>query len=162
MGKPRADDIVAALGLEPHPEGGCYREFFRSGSPVTPRDGRAARAALSAIYYLLRAGETSRWHAVRSDEQWTLLEGDALELSVLDRATFAVTAHRLGAGAPASTRTAVVPGGSWQTARPLGEFALVACTVGPGFDFADFAFLADDPPAAERLRREYPGLAVFL
>ena len=158
----RADEIIGSLALEPHPEGGYFREFFRSESSVTPGDGRGDRAALSSIYFLLRAGGSSRWHAVRSDEQWTFLEGEPLELLVLDRASLRPTTHLLGAAGGGGTPTVVVPGGAWQAARPLGSYALVACTVGPGFDFVDFEFMADDAAAASRLRREAPGMAGLL
>jgi predicted cupin superfamily sugar epimerase len=158
----RADDIIRTLGLEPHPEGGCYREFFRSVEQVTPADGRGARAALSAIYFMLRAGGSSRWHAVRSDEQWTYLEGDPLELFVIDRATFRPVTHRLGGPAGGGTATVVVPAGAWQAASPTGSHTLVTCVVGPGFDFDDFEFMGDNPEATERLRREFPALTRFL
>jgi len=155
----RALQLVQELGLEPHPEGGWYREIFRASETVIPADGRGERAAMSVIYYALAEAQISRWHSVRADEQWTLLDGDALELTVLDPATFRAAPFRLERGGHATT---VVPGGAWQTARPLGAFALVACTVGPGFDFADFRFMADDAQARERLRRESPALARFL
>lgn len=154
-----AAQLVQTLGLEPHPEGGWYREIFRARGAVTPADGRGERAAMSVIYYLLAEAQASRWHAVRADEQWTLLDGEALELTVLDPATFQAAPIRLKRG---GTMTAVVPGGAWQTARPLGAFALVTCTVGPGFDFQDFRFMADDDMAAARLRRTLPSLAKFL
>lgn len=76
----RAADLVTALGLQPHPEGGRFREIYRSAAAVDPRDGRPVRSAVTAIYYLLVAGEMSRWHRVRSDEVWHFLEGDPLEL----------------------------------------------------------------------------------
>ncbi|MDH4036903.1 MAG: cupin domain-containing protein [Candidatus Krumholzibacteria bacterium] len=162
MAGSRSKQLILALQLEPHPEGGFYREVFRSPAVVKPGDGRGTRAALSAIYFLLGEGGTSRWHSVRSDEQWTFLEGDPLELLVIDRATFGVTVHRLGASSGGDITTAVVPGGAWQAARALGTHALVTCTVGPGFDFADFAFMADDAAAAARLRGEAPDLVRLL
>lgn len=158
----RAEEIIRLLALEPHPEGGHYREFFRSDAVVVPGDGRGARAALSAIYFLLRSGDASRWHSVRSDEQWTFLEGDPIELLVLDRRTFRLTTHRLSDPGGGGIVTAVVPGGAWQAARPAGRHALVACTVGPAFDFADFVFMADDAEEEARLRRELPALALLL
>lgn len=157
----RAEEIIAALALAPHPEGGFFREFFRSPASVDPGDGRPPRAALSAIYFLLRAGDVSRWHSVRSDEQWTFLAGDALELVVLERASFRAAVHRVGAGTHCEP-VVVVPGGSWQAARPLGSHALVTCTVGPAFEFADFRLMADDGDASARLHRDAPELARFL
>jgi predicted cupin superfamily sugar epimerase len=157
----RADEIIRSLALAPHPEGGFYREFFRAGATVTPVDGRGARAALSTIYFLLCAGDASRWHSVRSDEQWTFLEGAPVELFVLDRSSFRLKTHRLGA-ADGGVATVVVPAGAWQAARAPDGYALVTCTVGPGFEFDDFSFMADDAEASERLRRESPMLARLL
>ncbi len=157
-----AEDLIRELALAPHPEGGYYREFFRSPEVVMTRDGRGERAALSAILFLLCAGDVSRWHSVVSDEQWTFLEGEPLELTVLDRDSFQRTVCQIGPADGRSGRTAVVPGRAWQTARPLGSYTLVTCTVGPGFDFADFSFMADDSVASSRLRREAPELARFL
>jgi predicted cupin superfamily sugar epimerase len=154
---PRATELIALLDLRPHPEGGHYREVFRSSGQVTPADGRGARAALTTIYFLLPAGDVSRWHQVTSDEVWHLYEGGPLELLELDASGDALVRHRLGAigpGADAPVRT--IPAGSWQAARPLGDYVLVGCTVGPGFDFADFRLLADDVEPAEKLRAAWP------
>jgi hypothetical protein len=87
----RAGELVAALGLAPHPEGGWYREVFRSAQQVTPHDGRGSRSALTSIDFLLAPGEASAWHRVRSDEAWHLLEGGPLQLWLLSPALDAVT-----------------------------------------------------------------------
>jgi predicted cupin superfamily sugar epimerase len=162
MVESRAEELIREFRLEPHPEGGHYREFFRSAVVADPGEDRGPRAALSAIYFLLGEGGTSRWHSVRSDEQWTFLEGAPLELMVLDRRSFTVATHRLGALHEGNAATVVVPGGAWQAARALGTHAMVTCTVGPGFDFSDFEFMADDAVAAARLRAEAPELARLL
>jgi predicted cupin superfamily sugar epimerase len=129
---------------------------------VTPADGRGARAALTVIHFLLPAGTHSRWHEVRSDEQWTFLEGDPLELFVLEPGAAALRTVRLGPLDAGATPTALVPAGAWQATRPTGAFGLVTCTVGPGFDFADFRLLADDPGACTRIRAAAPALAALL
>ena len=77
---PRAAELIAALDLRPHPEGGFYRQIFRSAMQVSPMDGRSPRAALTTIYFLLTEGSFSRWHQVASDEVWHLYEGGPLEL----------------------------------------------------------------------------------
>ncbi|HEX5133186.1 MAG TPA: cupin domain-containing protein [Candidatus Krumholzibacteria bacterium] len=154
----RIEQLVTGLALEPHPEGGFYREFYRSAASVEPDDGRSTRSAFTAIYFLLRAGDVSRWHRVRSDEQWTHIEGGRVELFVIDPVSFRLTTHVLGG----ECATAVVPAGAWQAARPGGEFALVTCGVGPGFDFADFAFMTDDTVATQHLREAHAGLAALL
>ena len=157
---PRAAELIATLDLRPHPEGGYYREIFRSAASVAPADGRGARAALTSIYFLLPGGTSSRWHRVTSDEVWHLYEGGPLELLELDGNVRELTRHRLarvgdGGAAPVCT----IASGAWQAARPLGDYALVGCTVGPGFDFADFTMLADEPTLADAVRSAWPELA---
>ena len=156
----RASELIRTLGLEPHPEGGYYREIFRSSERVVPSGGRGPRSALTTIYFLLTEGTASRWHQVSSDEVWHLYEGGPLELLELDGEARHLVRHRLGpvgegGGAPVCTITA----GAWQAARPLGDYVLVGCTVGPGFDFADFSMLADDPALASIVRRAWPEVA---
>ena len=160
---PRAAALVAQLGLAPHPEGGFYRELFRSAAEVTPADGRGTRAALTTIYYLLPAGAHSRWHRVGSDEVWHLYEGGPLEVLELASAGAPLRRTRLSPVSPAGAGPVhTVPAGVWQAARPLGDFALAGCTVGPGFDFADFRFLAADAEAAAALRAASPEAAALL
>src|SRR5262249_1805578 len=78
----RAEQLIRTLGLDSHPEGGFYRETYRSVSRVRPDDERSSRAALTTIYFLLPAGSYSRWHQVRSDEAWHFYEGDGIELVI--------------------------------------------------------------------------------
>jgi uncharacterized protein len=143
----RATELIETLGLEAHPEGGYYREIFRSTGLVSPADGRGPRAALTTIYFLLPAGIVSRWHRVVSDEVWHLYEGGPLEVLSVDPHCRLVARHKLEAQAPVCT----VAAGHWQAARTLGDYALAGCTVAPGFDFADFSILADDAATAARL-----------
>jgi predicted cupin superfamily sugar epimerase len=152
---PRATELIERLALEPHPEGGYYREIFRSADLVTPADDRGPRAALTTIYFLLPAGSISRWHRVTSDEVWHLYEGGPLEVVTVDPACQTVSRHILEAHTPVCT----VAAAHWQAARTLGDYALVGCTVGPGFDFADFTILANEPPSIERLLALDPELA---
>jgi len=156
----RTAELIALLGLDPHPEGGFYREVFRSSSRVTATDTRGARSALTTIYFLLPAGAQSRWHQVDSDEVWHFYEGEALELLELDAGGTTLSRHRLGRlgdGDAGPVRT--IPAGAWQAARPLGAYTLVGCTVGPGFEFSDFRLLADDPARAAAVRAAWPELA---
>jgi uncharacterized protein len=127
-----AEEIVRLLGLAPHPEGGFYRETFRAA----PEEGK--RGASTAIYYLLRRGEISAWHRADADEVWHHYAGAPLELMLSpgggERSTV-----RLGADLAAGERPqAVVPAGVWQSARSLGEWTLVGCTVAPAFQFSGF------------------------
>lgn len=146
---PRAADLITRLDLRPHPEGGFYREIFRSAAQVRPTDGRDARAALTTVYFLLAEGANSRWHRVMSDEVWHLYEGGPLELLELTPAGDELRRHQLAPlGEGAATPVHTIAAGMWQAARPLAAYALVGCTVAPGFDFADFRLLADAPDRA--------------
>jgi uncharacterized protein len=127
-----AADVIRLLGLVPHPEGGHYRETFRDAAA----DG-AGRAASTAIYFLLAAGEVSRWHRIDAAEAWHWYAGAALALTIADDRGRRDT--RLGADLAAGERPqAVVPAGAWQQAASLGAWTLVGCTVAPGFQFAGF------------------------
>ena len=133
----KADDIIRALGLRPHPEGGHYRETFRDTRKI------AGRAASTAIYFLLRAGEVSRWHSVDSVEIWHFYAGDPLEISIKAagqaRQRAVLGPHIENAQCP----QIMVPAHAWQRAHPLGAWTLAGCTVAPGFEFRGFA-LAED------------------
>ncbi|MEN9706130.1 MAG: hypothetical protein RLZZ393_2009 [Pseudomonadota bacterium] len=148
----RAEQLRATLRLEPHPEGGHYREIYRSPDRVQPADGRPPRNAITTIFFLLQAGEQSRWHRVTSDEAWHYYEGEGLELLVAPPTMDRVARLVLGPVGDARRPVYTVPAHWWQAARPLGSYALSGCTVGPGFDFADFGFLRDDGFASARLR----------
>lgn len=158
----RAAELIATLGLRPHPEGGYYGEVFRSAARVRPADRDVERAALTTIYFLLESGEWSRWHRVQADEVWHFYEGDPLDLLWLDAGGDAVRRVRLGPAASGTRPVAVVPAGCWQAARPLGNYTLVGCTVAPGFEFGDFTLLADAPEDLARLRAGHPNLAALI
>jgi predicted cupin superfamily sugar epimerase len=122
-----ADAIIAQLKLHPHPEGGYFCETFRDDAP---HDGRAAS---TAIYFLLKAGEVSRWHRVDAAEVWHFYRGAPLELRV------GKTVHILGPEIEQGQQPQlIVPAGEWQAARSFGEYTLVGCTVAPGFEFSKF------------------------
>ena len=125
-------DVIAALGMRAHPEGGWYVETWRSTSIG------AARPASSAILYLLAAGERSHWHRVDADEIWHHYAGAPLELSLSDDGR-GVRHLRLGTDFEiGELPQAVAPRGAWQAARSLGNWTLVGCTVAPAFRFEGF------------------------
>ena len=149
-----AQAVIASLGLTPHPEGGFFRQTFRAAATVQAPVGAYRRAASTAIYFLLRAGDFSAFHAVSSDEVWHHYLGSSLELHTIDGAG----QHQrieLGPDLMAGERPQwVVLAGVLQAARVIGDgFALVGCTVAPGFDFADFSM----PPRAD-LSARFPSL----
>ena len=147
----RAAELIACLELQPHPEGGYYRETFRSPQLVTPGDARGPRSALTTIDFLLVEGQFSAWHRVASDEVWHLLEGGPLRLWLMPPALDRIDAITLAPASATQRPAHSVPAGWWQAAEPLGSLALCAATVGPGFDFADFGFLRDDAAACAAL-----------
>jgi predicted cupin superfamily sugar epimerase len=157
----RVAQLIEMLGLAPHPEGGHYREIWRAELGVAPADGRTARAALTSIYYLLPAGAKSRWHRVRSDELWHHYEGAPLELLVMPPEDLGLDRLRLGPLAPGQAPVQCVPAHHWQAAHSLGEYTLVGCSVGPGFEFADFELLRDHPERADALCAALPAAAPF-
>jgi predicted cupin superfamily sugar epimerase len=159
---PRASALIRLLDLTPHPEGGYYREVFRSPRMVRPSDSAVKRAAVTTIYFLLVAGQHSRWHRIRSDEVWHYYEGDPLELIWLDATKTVAQRHLLGLAADKCQPVQIVPAGRWQAARSLGEYTLVGCSVAPGFEFTDFTLLADDLKEQGLVRDRFPDLAVLI
>jgi hypothetical protein len=132
-----ADELAGTLGMQPHPEGGRYVETWR-GPDVS------GRATGSAIYFLLVAGERSRWHRVDADEIWLFHAGDPLAIDVAAAAGATVERHVLGSSVAVGERPqVVVPAGTWQSASPLGGWTLVSCVVAPGFVFDGFELAPD-------------------
>ncbi len=127
-----ADDVIAALELQPHPEGGWYRETWRADAKPDER------AAGTAIYYLLAEGQISHWHRVDAAEIWHWYAGAALTLSLSPDG--AAVSHRvLGPDLAHGQRPQIlVPPSYWQSARSMGAYTLVGCTVSPGFEFSGF------------------------
>ena len=168
----RAAELARLLGLQLHPEGGRYREIFRSPRRVTPVADRSAdadadagrRSALTCIDFLLAAGERSAWHRVASDEAWHLLEGGPLRLWLVPPALDRVDALELARADGVRAPRHVVPAGWWQAAEPLAGcgHAYVGATVGPGFEFADFAFGRDDAALRRALGALRPDLLRLL
>jgi len=133
-----ADEVIELLQLSPHPEGGHFRETYRDGIQA------GGRAASTAIYFLLKEGEQSHWHAVDAAEGWHYYAGAPLMLEISPTGG-PITAVELGSDLANGARPqVVVPKDFWQRARSLGAWTLVGCTVAPGFDFAGFKLAAAD------------------
>jgi predicted cupin superfamily sugar epimerase len=152
----RADELVRTLGLAPHPEGGYYRELFRSRRMVRTDDGRSERWAATTIYYLLRGSDVNRWHRVASDEIWHWYEGAPLELHLLDPLVTRARTEVVGPVGAGSAPVRAVPSSCWQAVRCTGEYTLAGCTVAPGFEFSDFRLLREVPDLAARLKASFP------
>lgn len=131
--------IIKQLGLKPHPEGGYYTEVYRAAEKVNGN-----RAASTSIYYLLQAGEVSHWHRIDADEIWHHYAGAPLILSI-SRDGEAVEDMILGKSFDRNERAVgVAPRNVWQSARTLGDWTLVGCTVAPGFEFSGFEMAPGD------------------
>jgi predicted cupin superfamily sugar epimerase len=149
-GRSLLERLVERFDLRPHPEGGLYRELHRSPNQVLRVSDGQRRSGLTVIAYLLQRGERSRWHRVAgSDELWHHGAGAPLDLWCLPLE--GGTAERLGLGPWGAVEPLldeplrVIPAGCWQAARSRGAWSLAYCSVGPGFDFADFELLGDRP-----------------
>ncbi len=150
--------LIDTYNLAPHPEGGYYREIFRSKDNVVSPVCNEKRSAATQIYFLLGKRDISRFHRVVHDEIWHFYEGSPLNLICFDGTkTCPVT---IGPGC--DDFTFVVKGGVWQAAESTGDYTLVGCTVAPGFDFEDFSFLSDSPDELEKFMQAQEGLERFL
>lgn len=133
-----ADRIIDKLGLLPHPEGGWYRQTW--AGPVV--NGRASG---TAIFFLLKAGEASHWHRVDADEIWLWHAGAPVDLRISQTDQGPARSISLGPDVLGDQMPqAVVPNGHWQAARAMGGWALVSCTVTPGFRFEGFELAAPE------------------
>ncbi len=150
---------IERLDLRPHPEGGYFRETYRASEQVAadalPARFEGARAFGTAIYFLLTRDAFSAFHRIRSDEIWHFYAGDPITLAILDADGKGRLATQSLGRDPARGEfpQAVIPAGAWFAAEvaSAGRFALVGCTVAPGFDFADFEL-----GERARLRDRYP------
>ena len=150
--------MTPQFNLTPHPEGGFFREIYRSGQQVWSRPASGDRAAATHIYFLLPRGHISRFHRVIHDEIWHIYQGDPLRLIQFD-------GHRLNEcriGPGCTDFAAVVPAGTWQAAATTGDYTLAGCTVAPGFDFTDFSFLADHQTDLAAFKALDSGLDAFI
>lgn len=138
-------ELIRRLKLEPHPEGGYFRETYRANGNVVRQSEGELRSASTAIYFLLCDGAHSAWHRIRSDEVWHFYAGDPIDVHVLD-AHGALVTHRLGNALVHEDAAfqAIVKAGDWFAAEcpDAKGAALVGCTVAPGFEFSEFELAA--------------------
>jgi predicted cupin superfamily sugar epimerase len=160
MTAPTVENLIRSLGLVRHPEGGWYRETYRSGETAPaaslPERFGGSRSFGTAIYFLLDKGDVSALHRIKSDELWHFYAGATLTVHLLTPQGEHGTI-RLGRDLEAGEAyQAVVPAGCWFGAEVsgAGDYSLVGCTVAPGFDFADFEL-----GSRESLLKQFPGHA---
>ena len=148
-----AEKIIRKLQLKPHPEGGFYRETYRSPQSLATIKSKR-RNISTAIYYLLENEDKSHFHRIKSDELWFFHQGNPLEILLIqnDQIETIILGNDLENG---EIPMAVIPAGTWFASciKNATGFSLVSCTVAPGFDFVDFQLAGK-----ENLLREYPHL----
>ncbi|KAF1721072.1 cupin domain-containing protein [Pseudoxanthomonas wuyuanensis] len=147
---PRVEELIRTLELAPHPEGGYFRRIFES-SKRTEVNG-IERPTLTAIKFLIPAGIVTRWHRVDATEIWDWHEGSPLELSMFDPETRSLSRTQLDTSARGGQQAQVVPAGIWQSARSLGEYSLMDCSVSPGFVWMGFQLLEERSEVADQIR----------
>ena len=152
----KADQLIESLGLVAHPEGGYYRELYRSDETVNTANG--TRNLMTSIYFLLRKGERSHFHRIKSDEHWYFHASGTLLLHEIS-ADGKLSSVRIGGDLANGDRLHYcVKAGHWFGSEPIeGDFVLVSCAVAPGFDFQDFELAK-----AEELKQILPGHDAFL
>ena len=141
-----------------HPEGGRFCEVFRSGEKVTTHSGET-RSALSHIYFSLSKGIVGLFLRVRSDEVWNLYQGAGLLLYTWDGTDTLPDCTELSSSA--NCFCSVVPAGTWQAAEPIGDDVLLGCSVGPGFEFADFDLIDPASDQGKLIQSIDPGMSKF-
>ena len=134
-----ANKIIEILQLMPHPEGGWYRETWKSN------ETNLGRASGTSIYFLLKAGEISRWHKIDSVEIWHFYLGAPLKLKTINKEDGLITERILGTDLTNSQSPQLLVGKDlWQSAETIGNFTLVGCTVSPGFEFSKFVLAPEE------------------
>ncbi len=157
--KHHIQNIIKKYNLIPHPEGGYYREIFRSPTQINSPKVNKERTAATHIYFFLMQNQISKFHKVVHDEIWNFYQGDALKIITFEGETAKETiiGHRQKHG-----YTVIIPGGCYQAAESTGEYSLVGCTVAPGFEFEDMSFLSQDESSKSKLLKKYPEYKKFI
>ena len=139
----RAQKVVDQLNLEPHPEGGAFRETYRSALTCTNKEGEE-RNVSTAIYFLVEGGNVTKWHRVLNDEVWHYYSGETVVLELISP-DGEFNRYRIGNRIEKDEiPQVVIPANTWQRAYTTGDYTLVGCTVSPGFDFEDYEEIKKD------------------
>ena len=149
----KPNDLIA------HPEGGRFREVFRSAKTVSTQDG-SIRSALTHIYFSLQPGEVSRFHKVAADEIWNLYQGSGVNLYIWGGTKTPPKCFTLSTSR--SRFCHAVPAGTWQAAEPISDTVLVGCSVAPGFEFSDFSLIDPRSEDAKLLIAIAPDMAKYI
>lgn len=144
-------EIIKKYQLQLHPEGGYYREMYRSEQELRSFVNNKNRNSVTHIYFLLAKGQIRRFHKVLHDEIWNFYEGSSLKLIEFDGQNI----EEKIIGSENGSYVSVVKGGIFQAAESMGEYSLVGCSVAPGVDFKDFSFLTDGSEILDTLNKKY-------
>lgn len=158
----KVKSLIKLLSLSRHPEGGYYRETFRSKIKIKSPRNKETRNVATNIYFLLPAGEASRFHMVLHDEIWHFYEGSPLELIEASPDGLSISKTLLGKNKNNTRYNHCVKGGNWQAAYSTGNYSLLGCTVAPGFSFDDFRFLRNEQETRAAIIGKQPGLINLL
>jgi hypothetical protein len=157
---PKVRELIAKLKLEPHQEGGWFRQAYKSGTQTQAAQG--SRSAVTTIYYLLEHERPCPWHVVQSDEIWHFYHGAPSELLAYEPRTRSLVRQQLNAVTGEGVQVAVIPAGSWQATHCLGEYMLAGCTVAPGYEHQDFRWVREMPGHRDHFTGAMRGLEAFL
>ena len=149
-------NLIRKYQLKPHPEGGYYREVYRSEQKVNSPINNNKRNALTHIYFLLIKNQVSRFHKVHHDEIWNFYEGAPLKLIEFYNSEIRETIISR------ESYIKVIKGGAFQAAETTGEYTLVGCSVAPGFDFNDFSFLNENEELTNKIKMKFPKFEKFV
>ncbi len=150
------EKIIEKLNMTKHDEGGYFRQTYKSDFIVQPEKESYERSSATHIYYFLSRGMYSKFHKVKHDEIWNLYDGEGVKLHVYDDQNKKVDEQILSKSH--FKFHAVVQGDLWQAAEPIGDFVLVGCTVAPGWELEDEAYLSDHPEMMDKLVKLRPDL----
>jgi len=158
----RTRELIELFQLAKHPEGGYFREVYRSTNRITIDASGKSRSALTDIYFLLTNNDFSKFHRVRHDEIWHFYEGSPLVLTEINPDTFDMKQITLGERAALLIYKHCVKGNVWQSAYSKGAYSFVGCTVGPGFEFDDFEMMINCKETITPVLSKYPGLRKYV
>jgi len=158
----RAKELIEVFQLSKHPEGGYFREVYRSEGKVKIDAQGNERNWLTDIYFLLTGKDISRFHRVKHDEIWHFYEGAPLTLTEIHPDSLDINGVTIGLSGPLLTYKHCVKGNVWQSAYSHGPYSFVGCTVGPGFDMDDFEMLTQNKKIMTAVLAKYPDLQKYM
>lgn len=158
----RAKKLIELFQLSKHPEGGFFREVYRSEKKGKIDSYGNERNWMTGIYFLLNENDISRFHRIKHDEIWHFYEGAPVTLTEIDPNTLDINVVTIGQPGPLLTYTHCVKGNTWQSAYSHNPYSLIGCTVGPGFEFEDFEMMTHCKEVKAAVVSKYPDLEKYI